>query len=85
MPAKMPMGVVIAKRTASVGLRRGRRLWGLLALSSPPGWVDEGREAMRIPRERPSKSWWKMIAATRDATWKGEQLTMRRGDDKPAY
>ena len=27
----------------------------------------EGRAAMRIPRESPSKSWWNVIAVTRDA------------------
>ena len=27
----------------------------------------EGREAIRMPRERPSKSWWKIIAIRRDA------------------
>ena len=28
---------------------------------------EEEREAIRIPRERPSKSWWKIIAIRRDA------------------
>ena len=28
---------------------------------------EEGREAIRMPRERPSKSWWKITAIRRDA------------------
>jgi hypothetical protein len=30
------------------------------------GCVVGGSEAIRIPRESPSNSWWKMIAVTRD-------------------
>ena len=30
-----------------------------------------GRLAIRIPNDKPSNSWWKMMAATRDAKKKG--------------
>ena len=29
---------------------------------------DAGRPAMRIPRDRPSNSWWKAMAVTSEAT-----------------
>lgn len=32
-----------------------------------PLWGVDGRLAIRIPSERPSNNWWKMMAATNEA------------------
>lgn len=47
MPMAMPMGVMSAKPSA---MRHRRAVE-----------VAGGREAMHVPRARPSKSWWKRI------------------------
>lgn len=59
----MPMGVVTANSTASVGLSNAILLFEMPDVLER----EDGRAAIRIPRERPSKSWWNMIAATREA------------------
>ena len=48
----IPIGTVTAKERAKVDWRD----------------LDEfGRVAIRVPRERPSKSWWNVMAVTNDA------------------
>lgn len=77
----MPIGVVIAKRIIRVTGRRENsppppRLGLGLGLSSVSVL---GREDIRIPRERPSKSWWNIMAVTSDAVGLGQRDEGRKG------
>ncbi|CAK5264318.1 unnamed protein product [Mycena citricolor] len=38
-----------------------------IANQSRPPVLEAGSDAIRIPRERPSNNWWKMIAVSREA------------------
>jgi hypothetical protein len=51
----------MANKIISVVLRREKLLW------HPLSFFEDGSPAIRIPRDRPSKSWWKMIAVTSEA------------------
>ena len=57
IPRRTPAGVVTANRHASVGLSI------LKCLNSRSG----GREAILMPKESPSKSWWNITAIKRVA------------------
>lgn len=55
----MPAGLVIAKRMTRVDRKK--------AIYLMPPSSDEGRDAIRMPSDSPSKSWWKIIATRSDA------------------
>jgi len=58
-PRTIPAGFVTAKSTARVDRKMG------IYLSLPSS--SDGRDAIRIPSDNPSKSWWKIIATRSDA------------------
>ena len=74
----MPTGVVIAKRIIKVTWRRENSLPPPCLDLGLPLVPDFGREDIRIPRERPSKSWWNIIAVTSDAAKWAQNLSRKR-------
>lgn len=73
----IPIGVVMANRSMRVILRGDMDLLRLLLRG--PLVFDAGRLEIRMPSERPSNSWWNVMAATRDAAmkWKENQVGVR--------
>lgn len=78
-PIAMPNGVVMANRMERVGFSQwifhdsyvdwggGKDSeYGEEGNEDGSDALGGGRDAIRIPNERPSNSWWKIIAVTRD-------------------
>ena len=81
MPMTMPNGVVMANNIDNVGFSQ-ENVRGGGALEEDKG--DAGGElgtgdctgvsaAIRMPRDSPSKSWWNVIAVTRDTSCRKEE------------